>query len=166
MIRTQTRIFGGDVFPTAWIHARRKLLSFWKQTWKLTWLLHSKATQWAIFLGKTQENPKYEITKQMLRQCKMPCAPIKMIEAEKWRKGEKHESWMHIRKLRHYGLFFLFFFVLRFRWLICFFSVSCCFPFSTNVNTPIPIQNKINWRRQGPFWLSPVISVLWFFHEL
>ena len=31
MIRTQTGIFGGDVSPTAWIHARRKLLSFWKQ---------------------------------------------------------------------------------------------------------------------------------------
>ena len=164
MIRTQTGIFGGDVFPTAWIHARRKLLSFWKQNKRslgvclvFAWLLHSKATQGAIFSGENPGKPQIRNNGAAItdHQPKMLCAPNQMIEARKRRKGQKHESWMHIRKLSHCGWFFF----------SSFFS-SCCFPFSTNVNTPIPIQNKINWRRQEPVWVSPVISVLWFFHEL
>ena len=124
MIRTQTRIFGGDVFPTAWIHARRKLLSFWKQNKRslgsclvFAWLLHSKATQWAIFSGENPGKPQIRNNGATItdHQPKMLCTPNQMIEAGKRRKGQKHESWMHIRKLSHYGLFFfflLFFFLL------------------------------------------------------
>ena len=64
MIRTQTRIFGGDVFPTAWIHARRKLLSFWKQksdAWDPAWFLpdyHTrKLRNEPFFWGKPRKTP-------------------------------------------------------------------------------------------------------------
>lgn len=160
MIRTQTGIFGGDVFPTAWIHARRKLLSLWKQNKRslgsclvFAWLLHSKATQWAIFSG---ENPgKSQIRNNGAtitdHQPKILCAPNQMIEAGK-RRSMRVEC-TFVNSVTRVGFFSSLF-------------SSCCFPFSTNINTPIPIQNKINWRRQGPVWVSPVISVLWFFHEL
>ena len=57
----------------------------------LAWLLHSKATQWDILLGKPRKNPKYERTKRLLQVIN----PKSLAHLTRWltRRIRTSESW-------------------------------------------------------------------------
>ena len=116
-----------------------------------------------FFSGENPGKPQIRNNGATIRdhQPKMLCAFNKVIEAGKMEEREEARELRNAHSLTQslWLVFFSSFSLIN----LFFFSVFCFFPFPTNANTPIPIQNKINWRRQGPVWVSPVISVLWFF---